>query len=247
MTIIRRAIVLGLLLGALAGCSVRSISDSGYQDPHAYHSNSNPFYQGELSAFDLLGAEGADITEADIAQALAAKRPISMRRGIPVMLVQSGAPMADPEMLAAMRKHYDVSSFTGVPPKPASSAEGEEPSPSYAKLFRLAAARGGFETIVAYWGMLETAQEDMVTKVVSWVPFVGGVIPDEQQRMRIRLVAVLIDVRSGAWESYAPEAIDDDSFSNDFNRASSDQDQVQALKSEGYQALADGLARKYGG
>jgi hypothetical protein len=246
MPSILRAILLSLVLGGLSACATRSISDSGYRDPYGYN-EANPFYQGELSAFELLGDDGANITDADIAQALAAKQPIALQPGTAIMLVQSGAPLADPEMMAAMRRHYNVSSFTGIPPKPAAATDTGKPAPSYSKLFRLAAARGGFETIIVYWGMLETAREDMVTKVVSWVPFAGSVVPDEQQRMRIRLVAAVIDVRSGRWESYAPEPIEDDSFSNQLNRVSSDQDQVLALKQAGYQALADGLARRYGG
>jgi len=105
---------------------------------------------------------------------------------------------------------------------------------------------GGFETVVVDWGVLESGHEDIVTKAVSWVPFVGANIPDEVQRMRIRLVAAVIDVRTGQWETYAPEPFEDLSFSNDHNREASDQKQVLLLKEQGYQALADGLAAKFG-
>ena len=117
----------------------------------------------------------------------------------------------------------------------------------YSQRFRLVAARGGFETVIVYWGVLESGREDIATKAVSWVPFIGGNIPDEVQRMRIRLVAALIDVRTGQWETYVPEPFEDTSFSNDHNREASDQEQVLLLKEKGYAALADGLAAKYGG
>jgi hypothetical protein len=101
--------------------------------------------------------------------------------------------------------------------------------------------------VIVYWGVLESGTEDLATKAVSWVPFLGGNVPDELQRMRIRLVAAIIDVRTGQWETYVPEPFEDATWSNRHNRAASDQEQVLLLKTEGYQALADGLAAKYGG
>lgn len=41
-------------------------------------------------------------------------------------------------------------------------------------------------------------------KVVSWVPILGALVPDENQRMRIRLKVALIDVKSGKWEMFSP-------------------------------------------
>ena len=43
----------------------------------------------------------------------------------------------------------------------------------YGDLEAVLAARGGYEKIVVYWGILETAQENLETKAVSWVPIVG--------------------------------------------------------------------------
>jgi hypothetical protein len=43
----------------LSGCSVRSISNSGY-NPGGYYprgGDNNPFYKGELSEFDVLGID----------------------------------------------------------------------------------------------------------------------------------------------------------------------------------------------
>jgi hypothetical protein len=241
---------LGALLLALAGCESRSISNSGYQQPYAYNANGgNPFYQGELSAYDVLGGDArSGVSDGDIQRVLAAKQPMHLKNGAPVMLVQSGAVFADPEMIQAMGAHYQVSSFTGVPPRDDQPRAADQPPPvPYSQLFRMAAAKGGFDTIVVYWGVLESATEDLPTKGVSWVPIIGGVIPDETQRMRIRLVAAIIDVRSGQWETVVPEPFEDTSISNAQIREASDQEQVQALKVKGYHALAEAIAAKYGG
>ena len=247
-TILLRTIALILALAALSACQARSISNSGYQPDYGYNAG-NPFYQGELSAYDVLGGDvRTGVSDADIARTLEIKHAIALKHDANVMLVQSGALFADAEMIAAMQKHYHVSSFTGVPWRdPLATNGGAETTVPYSQRFRLVAARGGFETIVVYWGVLESGSEDLVTKAVSWVPFVGGNVPDEAQRMRIRLVAAVIDVRTGQWETYVPEPFEDTSFSNAHNREASDQEQVLLLKAEGYQALADGLAAKYGG
>ena len=53
----------------------------------------------------------------------------------------------------------------------------------------------------------------MSTKAVSWVPIVGGIIPDESQEMRIRLKIALIDVATGQWDAFSPKPIQDTSAS----------------------------------
>jgi hypothetical protein len=250
---LRHALLAGAVLAGLSACESRSISNSGYQPEPTYGYNANGrdafYYRGELSAYDVLGGDvRSGVSDAEITRTLAAKQPNNHKASTNVMLVQSGAPFADAEMMAAMQKHYRISSFTGVPwQDPAATKDnGETPIP-YSQRFRMVAARGGFETVIVYWGVLESGREDIATKAVSWVPFIGGNIPDEVQRLRIRLVAAAIDVRTGQWETYAPEPFEDTSFSNDHNREASDQEQVLQLKAEGYQALADGLAAKYGG
>lgn len=243
-----RAMLMSLMLAALSACGTQSISNAGYQPAYGYQV-SNPLYQGELSAYDVLGGDArTGVSDADIANALAAKQPIALKSGANVMLVQSGALFADSEMIAAMQKHYRVSSFTGVPwQDPTASKQSSETPVPYSQRFRLVAARGGFGTVIVYWGVLESGREDLVTKAVSWLPFVGANVPDEAQRMRIRLVAAVIDVRTGQWETYVPEPFEDTSFSNDHNREASHDEQVLLLKAKGYQALADGLAAKFGG
>ena len=79
------------------------------------------------------------------------------------------------------------------------------------------------------------------------MPFVGGVIPDESQRMRIRLKFALIDVKSGQWEIYLPEPLDDEAASGRYTRVAADQAQVNLLKENAYKAAVQQIADRYSG
>jgi hypothetical protein len=241
---IRRFLVVAAML-LLAGCGVRSISDSGYyaDSSHRGWGAPNPFYKGELSEFDVLGIDRTQkITDEDIQKAFATKQPLSLRRGSSILLVQSGAMFPDDAMVKALEKYYTVAAFTGVADTPATGA-GDRPP--YFMVLRLAAAKGGYEKIVAYWGILETAREGLGTKAVSWVPFVGGVVPDETQRMRIRLKVAIVDVKTGQWETFTPSSLDDDSISAHYTREASDQQQVALLKTQAYNSAAEDLVKRY--
>lgn len=244
------------ILFLIAACETRSISDSGYRgsDRYGYASrSSNPLYRGELSDFDVLGIERAQIiTEAQILSAFNEKRPLSVKKGAPIMLVQSGAMFPDTPMLKAFEKYYRVAGFTGVPERPnapgakgSASREPDTTPNSYAMTLRLAAAKGGYEKIVAYWGVIESARKSEGTKAVSWVPFVGGAIPDERQYMRIRLKLAVIDTRSGQWEIFTPDDFNDDAWSAGYTRASSDQAQVAVLKEKAYASAAEDFVKRY--
>jgi hypothetical protein len=99
--------------------------------------------------------------------------------------------------------------------------------------------------IFCYWGVIDSAVEREATKVVSWVPLVGSVIPDETQLMRIRLKVALIDVRSGQWSMFAPEAFVDSALSAALIRAQSDQKQVALLKEKAYKAAVEAFVARY--
>ncbi len=237
-----------LLLLSLAGCATRSISDSGYRGGYwSGGSDENRLYRGELSELDVLGIEpGRAIAEGEIQASLGPRERPSIARGASVMLIQSGAMFPDEPMVQALEARFDIGQFSGIPDERPHSASAASAAPtSYAMALRLAAARGGYDKIVAYWGVLETAREGLGTKVVSWVPIVGNFIPDETQRMRIRLKFAVIDVKTGQWELYVPEPLEDDAISASLNRASSDQGQVALLKEAGYRTAATGLFTRY--
>ena len=246
-----RLIALVGVLVVLFGCETRSISNSGYG---AGRGAVNPFYRGELTEFDVLGIDlDKAVSEAEIGRELDRHQGVALRKGDTLLLLQSGAPIPDDPMALALGQYFTVTPFSGVPVSvpgpthatsigPSADARG---SSSYASTLRLAAARSGAATIVCYWGLLESGIESHVTKAISWVPIMGAVIPDQSQRMRIRLKVAVIDVRTGNWSMFAPEAYTDTALSAQVNRGASDQEQVALLKDEAYKATADQLVARY--
>jgi len=250
----RRLLALACILLLVGACSVRSISNSGYG---AGHGTDNAFYHGELTELDVLGIDPQrPVADAEIARALDSHRRIEVRKGSSLLVLQSGAVMPDDAMVKALSPSFSVTPFSGVPVSiadrapihvaSAGASTGDTiKSASYAEMLRLAAARSGAEIIVCYWGLLESGVENHVTKVISWVPIVGAAIPDQSQRMRIRLKVAVIDVRTGDWSMFSPESYSDISLSAQINRGSSDQMQVELLKEEAYKAAADQLVARY--
>jgi hypothetical protein len=253
-----RQLGIGLILVAclwLSGCAkTRSISNAAF-DPSAHPAMgyrvgnaADPGfeYRGELNEFDVLGVDRSHAaTEEEIAQALQNAQDVELKPGGRVLLVQSGAVFPDGPMLLAMERHFAVVPFSGVPPR-RRTAQDPEPgeTSSYARSLRLAAARAGAETIVCYWGTLESARRKMESKTVSWVPIAGWMVPDEAQHMRIRLKLAVVDVRTGNWRMMTPEPLVDKAWSTAFTRGSSDRKQVELLKEKAYEASVQRLAQR---
>ena len=143
----------------LTGCQTRSISNSGYSGGY-YCEGGDPFYRGELNEFDLLGIVPKEsIMDEQIGKALDASARVTLRKGSSVLLIQSGAMQPDKPMLDAMEKHFAVVPFTGQP--------GATNAAGYARALRLAAAQAGCETMICYWGTLESASKGNEAKTVS--------------------------------------------------------------------------------
>ena len=240
-----------LACAILAGCqkTTRSISHSGYPQKASYSGDGAPpgasdpafEYRGELSEFDVLGIPRGEFTsEADIQRALAASKRVQLRPGSSILLIQSGALFPDGTMVTELSKHFRVVLFSGVPSirKFGSGApQTESPDPeSYSKSLRLTAARGGTDFIVCYWGMLESENDRLPTKTVSWVPIVNWLMPDEKQHLRIQLKVALVDVRSGNWSVLSPKPFDDARLTTSPRRGAVDQKQVERLKKLAYKA-----------
>jgi hypothetical protein len=254
----RTSILFLLLAGMLLGCtkSIRPISNSGYVEPSRNAAYCGPqvsdlaiAYRGELNEFDVLGiARGQMTSESEIRRALDQAKQVKLHPGNSILLIQSGAAFPDAPMMAALSKHFQVVPFSGVPSVSAVESRpdyGSGNSESYAKSLRLAAARGGNDFIVCYWGFLESANEDLVSKTVSWVPIPGltWVLPDERQHMRIRLKLAIVDVRSGNWTVFSPEQFEDTRKSTSPRRAAKDQILVEELKKRAYEAAASDLVQ----
>jgi hypothetical protein len=143
-------------------------------------------------------------------------------------------------MIHELERYYAVSSFSGAPQP--TLARRRFPAPSCSGWRH----RGGIDTIVVYRGILVSAEKGLGGKAISRLPVIGGAIPDEAQHMRIRLMAAVIDTRTGQWESFTTEAIDDEATSSQHIRPASDQEQVVPLKAKAYHAAAEELIARYG-
>ena len=243
----RVAAMLAVIALVVSACETRSISNSGYPgDRWGYYGASNPLYQGELSDLDVLGIDpDRQIAAQEIVQALDGYRRPVIARGSNVMVVQSGAMIPDEPMMREMNRYFAATPVSGVPVRRPQPGGGSDKPGAYAAALRLTGAQGGQETIFCYWGVLETAQINHVTKAVSWVPIVGAGVPDQTQRMRIRLKAAVIDVRTGRWSIFTPESFEDESLSASFTRRTSDQEQVALLKEKGYAAAVSEFVKVY--
>src|ERR1041384_4803919 len=92
----------------ISGCTeTRSISNSGYREPHSSArfapraGDSDPAFQyrGELSEFDVLGIErGAMTSDTEIERTLANAKRVRLKRGNSILLLQSGAIFPDGPM-----------------------------------------------------------------------------------------------------------------------------------------------------
>ena len=231
---------------ALFGCckSVRSISNTSPANswtPNCFPEGCSApafTYRGELSEFDVLGITRSDTTsESEIQRALDGAKQVRLRPHSSILLIQSGATFPDGAMVTELQKNFAVVPFSGIPQIRQSRIGVTTESPdaeSYSKSLRLAAARGGDDFIICYWGILESENERLATKTVSWIPVVKWAVPDERQHMRIRVKVALMDVRSSNWTIFSPEPIESRRLSTSPRREVVDQKQIERLKQEAY-------------
>ncbi|MBX7228462.1 MAG: hypothetical protein K1X48_02500 [Burkholderiaceae bacterium] len=244
----KHKVLVAALIGVvvLAGCAVRSISNSGYQESGGWGArsrvSSNPFYKGELSEFDVIGVDPkTPASESAIQAALKSASAVSLRKGDSILVAQSGALIPDEPMITALSRYFNVTVLSGVPPERSTNSGSAE----YSSVLRLSAAKAGCTKAVVYWGLLESGQRNLATKTISWFPIVGSVVPDQTQEMRIRLKVAVVDVASGQWTTYMPAGFDDSATSSSLGRESSDQSQVLALKAKSYAAAVEDLVKRY--
>jgi len=252
-----RTIVLLFSCIVLTGCktSKYSISNSSYHEPGkvGYPTDASSDaafqYRGELSEFDVLGISRGEVaSESEINRALDHAKRVKLRPNSSILLIHSGAVFPDAPMVAELEKHFRVSTFSGIPPTRGTFHAYDNESldaESYSRSLRFAAARGGNDIIVCYWGILESETENLATKTISWVPVATWFVPDQKQHLRIRLKLALVDVRSGDWTVFSPKAFDSARLSTSPRRGATDQKQVEHLKNLAYPEGAKELVRLY--
>lgn len=266
----------------LVGCTktVRSISQSGYQDTYSY---AGP-YSRELDEFDVLGLDrNKSVTEDEIRRVSSQSKPVQLAPGSTILLIQSGAIYPDGPMISELAKHFRVVPFTGVAAERKSNQDTQsrektvrnaavitdpnnpvtivpltrvaketyrtelpkEEAGAYSRMLRLAAARAGASTVICYWGILESGNEEVATRTVSWIPVMNWFVPDERQHMRIRLKVSAIDVASGNWSVFSAQPLEDKKWSVRPRREVADQKLVESLKQKAYRVAAKELLQQY--
>lgn len=210
----RAPLLLLAVLVALTGCTTRSIS---------YHSgNENRLYSGELSQMNVIAALSAE-------GGVPGEGPVIIPAKGKVILIQSGQSAPDPQVVAGMPPGVEVLPFSGIP----------SPSPGGVS-WRQAARAGGVQTVLVYWGTIETSRTNQATKAISWTP-VTAWIPDEDQQMRVAVSAVVADVASGRWSLVTASSRTSQVSSSIFSRDAEDQKQIRELKQDAFDQLLDAL------
>jgi hypothetical protein len=224
---------LAAALLVISSCTTESIS-SDYQRGNYYRPAATG---GELSEADLIGVSGeGEITQEKIATAVR-DRSFLLHEGSRVMLLQSGAPVPDQEMMDAFAGHYTVIPMDGTRPPDAQKRMDLS--------LRYRAAAGGVDTIVVVWGVLESTEKGNAGASVSWVPVVGMFVPDTTKMMRIRLRALVLDVKTGSWDIVIPEVFTSDVTSSSLRSEYNFTRQKLELKKKAYDDLAAKLAVKF--
>ncbi len=234
---IRAAILCGAVM--LAGCTSSSISNSGY-----YGSQD---YKGELSELELLGIDPAQpADDATIAATLERNSAASVRitPTDSLLVIQSGAEIPDIMMTEKLAKMLRFSVMSGIPSVDCRKEESHRNNrnyctpKAYGSALRLAAAQAGHTKIMVYWGVLEQGQEDNAGTAISWLPIIGGIVPDQTHAMRIRMKLAIIDVKTGHWRILTPKVPDntETSLSSGSSRVSAHQSLVETLKDRAYEA-----------
>jgi len=233
---IKAVVMVILVVSVLSGCASTSISDSGYNrvQGHSRHHNGEPVVSKELNELAVIGIGAkSKFDEAVIAQSLTEKKPFSLHANSRVLLLQSGARFPDSEMVSSMSKYWDVSTLSG---------DSRDYVDSHLNnVLRYTAATGGRDIVVVYWGVIESAKQDLQAKNISWIPLVGWPLADEKTQMRVVLKFAVIDVASGQWEMFQPEPVEHQFLSRMINRNGKSQQAEIDIKKSIYEHAAKAL------
>jgi hypothetical protein len=235
-------LVLALFLAlAAAGCHTASEARYAPADFNTGRAGKKHFPGPQLSEASVLGLKSAPVTDAEIASILDKTRSLKIAPGSSILLVESGSPQPDAPMTEELSRHFRVVSHTGVP----SELTGDEKDGEAAKALRLAAAHSGSDTVLVYWGQLEMRKNDLPTEIVSWVPVVDFMVPDQYQRVRMSLRVAVLDVRTGQAAVFRTAPIENDLVSTRYAREHNTQWPLDRMRRKLYQTAVADLLRGY--
>ncbi len=209
----------------LCSCDSTPISATGYSSSNRYSHGSKTPELSEVDFIKLPGSSGG------------ASRPAPGSR---VLLVQSGAAIPDPALTKEFGRYYHVVPFTGD--RRELAGDSESSSPQVAETLRLAARRSGASHVICVWGRIESERQSHATKVVSWVPIVGQVVPDETLHSRINLKGGVLNAATGGWDAVGVNTEVDSRVTNSLNRGASRTAKTEQDKANGYEKLAKKIA-----
>jgi hypothetical protein len=205
----------------MTGCTTSTRSISQYQ--YGY----NPSYQGEMSQLNF-------IKEVSSSKATGSTEPINISSGERVMVMQSGQLYPDASLLVNLEPNCNIIPMSGIPNK--------DSVPDITLLD--AAKAGGVTKIIAYWGNIETSIKPKESKAVSWIPIAGYYVPDENQRMRVSVSAIVSDVSTGRWFNFTAHSSETEISHSNYTAYRKDGEHVEKLKAEAYGRLVQKLVKK---
>ncbi len=205
------------------GCTTSNRSISQYQ--HGY----NTSYRGEISQLNF-------IKEISISKATGSNTPIYISEEERVMVMQSGQLHPDSSLLVHLDTECNAIPISGIPEK------NKDLVPNVTLLD--AARAGGVTKIMAYWGNVETSIKPKHSKMVSWIPIAGYYVPDESQKMRVTISAIVSDVSSGRWFNFTAHSSETEISHSIYTARRKDSEQVEKLKAEAYENIVQQLTKK---
>jgi hypothetical protein len=226
-----------VVLGVFAGCSTnKEYRSADLSSEHAYKKGKT---SPQLKENEVLAINGGNASDKDIEKILDGTRSFALKEYSNILLVQSGSSHPDHEMVEQLSKHFTVIPYTGVPKDLRDEAD------DVSKALRLAAAHARAEAIVVYWGTIEMKRDELATGIVSWVPVVDFMVPDEYQKARMNVKVALIDVRTGQWATFRTEPIEEKSLTTRYSREKEPNWALSGMKGRAYQACASKLLDGY--
>jgi hypothetical protein len=242
---IRRTVTMNWVNAVLVGCALIAGGCGTSREYRAADVKSDKAYKKgktspELKEHEVLGIKRDGASDEDIQRILDEKRVVALKPGSTVMLVQSGAEHPDQEMFEQLSRHFNVISYSGVPSDLRSEAEG-----NVSKALRLAAANAKAESVIVYWGSMEMKRDDLPTGIVSWVPVIDFMVPDEHQRVRMHLKVAVIDVRTGQWAVFRTEPLEEQMLTTRYAREKAPNWPLGPYKSRVYERGVKRLVEGY--